>query len=141
LIPLIRLTDNGQSTKTETAIMHIPEATVGTGDNGKPVEGDTSGMKFVQDAPILSALIRSDNGTTAHVAGTGMGRECELVCSDGVIRIVNDGEAVQVRRRDAASGALDRVPVEQMAPRSGTVHKIRDLVEAIKTGQPGRSNL
>lgn len=118
-----------------------PVSIQGTISKLYPAEGDTSGMKFVQDAPLLSALIKFDNGTTAHVAGTGVGQECELVCSDGVIRVVNDGAAVQVRHRDAASGALDVVPVEQMEPRSGTVHKIRDLVEAIKTGEPGRSNL
>ena len=106
-----------------------------------PAEGDGSGMKFIRDAPILSALIKFDNGTAAHVAGTGVGRECELVCSDGVIRVVNDGEAVQVRRRDTDSGAWDVMPVEQMGPRSGTVHMVRDLVQAIKTGTPGRSNL
>ena len=44
-------------------------------------------------------------------------------------------------RRDAASGALDTVPVELMEPQSGTMHMIRDLVKAIKTGKPGRSNL
>ena len=106
-----------------------------------PAEGDTSGMKFVQDAPILSALIKFDNGTVAHVAYTGVGLECELVCTDGVIRVMNDGDAVQVRRRDEASGALDVAPVEPMEPWSGTVHKIRDLVAAIKTGKPGCSNL
>ena len=72
-----------------------------------PAEGDTSGMKFVQDTAILSALIRFDNGTTAHVAGTGVGREIELVCTNGVIRVVNDGEAVQMRRRDTVSDAWD----------------------------------
>jgi predicted dehydrogenase len=118
-----------------------PVSIQGTISQLYPAEGDTFGMKFVQDAPILSALIKFDNETTAHVAGTGVGRECELVCTDGVIRVVNDGEAVQVRRRNTASGALDVLPVEQMEPRSSTVHKIRDLVEAIQTGVPGRSNL
>ena len=118
-----------------------PVSIQGTLSKLYPAEGDTTGMVFVQDAPLQSALIAFDNGTTAHVAGTGVGRECELVCTDGVIRIVNDGEAVQVRRRDRASDALDPVPVEQAAPWSGTVHKIRDLVEAIKAGKPGRSNL
>ena len=98
-------------------------------------------MKFVQDTSILSALIRFDNGTTAHVAGTGVGREIELVCTNGVIRVVNDGEAVQMRRRDTASDVWDEVPVEQIPPRSGTVHLIRDLIQSIKTGQPGKSNL
>jgi predicted dehydrogenase len=118
-----------------------PISIQGTISQLHPAEEDTSGMKFVQDAPILSALIKCDNGTTMHVAYTGAGRECELVCTDGVIRVVNDGEAVQLRRRDIASGALDIVAVKQMQPRSGTVHQIRDLVEAIKTGKPGRSNL
>ena len=88
-----------------------------------------------------TAVIKFDNGMTMHVAYTGVGRECELVCADGAIRVVNDGEAVQVRHREAVSGALDIVPVKQMEPRSGTVHKIQDLLEAIKTGKPGRSNL
>ena len=105
-----------------------------------PVEGDTTGMKF-KDTPLLSALIEFDNGTFAHVAHTGVGRECELVGSEGSVRVFNDGEAVQVRRRDPASGALDVVPIEQIGLRSGTVHIIRDLLEAIKTGKPGRSNL
>jgi predicted dehydrogenase len=106
-----------------------------------PAADDTTNMKFVQDTALLTALIEFDNGTYAHVAHTGVGRECELVCAEGSIRVFNDGEAVQVRRRHAASGALDLVAVEQMEERSGTVHKIRDLVEAIKTGEPGRSNL
>ena len=106
-----------------------------------PPEGDTSGMKFVQDTSILSALIKFDNGTTAHVAGTGVGREIELVCTNGVIRVVNDGEAVQMRRRDVASDAWDTVPVKQIPPRSGTVYLIRDLIHSIKTGEPGKSNL
>lgn len=105
-----------------------------------PVEGDTRGLKF-KDTPLLWALIEFDNGTFAHVARTGVGREYELVGSEGSVRILNDGEGVQLRRRNPASAALDVVPVEQMESRSGTVHMIKDLVEAIKTGRPGRSNL
>ena len=107
-----------------------------------PAEDDTAGMKFINDTPLLSALIEFDNGTFAHVARTGTGREIELVCTEGSIRVVNEGEAIQLRRRDSVSDALDAVPVEQAQPRSGTVHIIRDLVEAVETGKPGRrSNL
>jgi predicted dehydrogenase len=106
----------------------------------RPVAGEPAGMKF-DDTPLLWAVIKFDNDTTAYVARTGVGREAELVCADGVIRIENDGDAVQVRRRDAASEALDSVPVEPMEPQSGTVHIIRDLVNAIQTGTPGLSNL
>ncbi|SVE08040.1 uncharacterized protein METZ01_LOCUS460894, partial [marine metagenome] len=93
------------------------------------------------DTPLLSAQIKFDNGTTAYVAQTGVGREIELVCSDGAIRVCNDGETLQVRRRDAVSGAFDIMPVEPSQQWSGTVHKIEDLVKAIQTGKPGRSNL
>jgi len=57
-IPLIRSTDNGQSTQTETAIMHIPEATGGTGDNGKPVEGPLADHAIValRDGSILAGM-------------------------------------------------------------------------------------
>ena len=96
--------------------------------------------KFM-DTPLLSAQIKFDNDTTAYVAQTGVGREIELVCSDGTVRVCNDGEALQVRRRDTVSGAFDIVPVEPSQQWSGTVHKIEDLVQAIQTGKPGRSNL
>ena len=118
-----------------------PVSIQGTISKLHPPEGDTSGMKFIQDTSILSALIRFDNGTTAHVAGTGVGREIELACTNGVIRVVNDGEAVEMRRRDAASDAWDTVPVEQIPPRSGTVYLIHDLIQSIKTGKSGKSNL
>ena len=106
-----------------------------------PAADDTTGMVFVRDTPLRSAQIEFDNGTWAHVAYTGVGRECELVCTEGSIRVINDGEAIRVRRRNEVSDALDEVPVEQQAPQSGTVHIIQDLVMALKTGQPGRSNL
>ena len=72
-----------------------------------PAEDDATGMKFINDTPVLSALIEFDNGTFAHVARTGVGREVELVCSEGSIRAVNDGEAIQLRRRSSMSDALD----------------------------------
>ena len=118
-----------------------PVSIQGTISQLYPAADDSTGMDFVQDAPLRSAQIEFANGTWAHVACTGVGLESELVCNEGCIRIVNDGEAVQVRRRDPISGALDIVPVEQTPPRSGTLHIIDDLLEAIKTGAPGRSNL
>ena len=102
--------------------------------------GDDSEMQF-DDTPLAWARIEFDNGTTAHVARTGVGREAEVVCTDGTIRIFNDGDAVQVRRRTPVSGALDIVDVAQFEPWSGTVRMIQDLVRMIQTGEPGRSNL
>lgn len=106
-----------------------------------PAEGDDSNMKFVQDTSIRSALVEMDNGTTIHVAGTGIGWEFELFCERGLIRILNDGESLAVRRRDGSQNAWDPVPVEPVTPWSGTERKIRELVESIQTGRPGISNL
>ena len=106
-----------------------------------PAEDDTSGMRFVRDTAILSALVEFDTGTCLHAAGTGLGREYELVCEAGMIRIQNDGESLSVRREGDRGGAYDPVPVQPVTPWSGTVRKISELVEAIRTGKPGVSNL
>ena len=105
--------------------------------NLEPLDDET---RFT-DASLLLAQIEFDNDTTAYVAQTGVGREVELVCSNGTIRVCNDGEFLQVRHRDTVSGAFDIVPVESKQQWSGTIHKIEDLVRAIRTGKPGRSNL
>ena len=107
-----------------------------------PAEGDTSGMKFVQDTSILSALIKFDNGTTAHVAGTGVGREIELVCTNGVHPCCERWRS----GADAASrcdiGCVGYGPgrAYTAAERHCLSHQ-RDLIHSIKTGEPGKSNL
>jgi hypothetical protein len=106
----------------------------------RPIGDDTSEMKY-DDTPLAWARIAFDNGTTAHVARTGVGREAELVCADGTIRVFNDGDAIQVRRRTPVSDALDVVDVAPLESWSGTVRMIQDLVHMIQTGKPGRSNL
>ena len=104
-------------------------------------EGDTSNMNFVRDTSIQSALVEFENGTALHVAGTGIGYDIEVVCEGGIIRTQNDGESLYVRKKDGQSRAYDPVEVESVRPWSGTVLKIRELVEAIETGIPGISNL
>ncbi|MCZ6679605.1 MAG: Gfo/Idh/MocA family oxidoreductase [Candidatus Poribacteria bacterium] len=106
-----------------------------------PAEGDTSNLRFVRDTPILSAFVEFDNGTTLHAAATGAAREYELVCDSGIIRIQNDGESLHVRKKDGQHHAYDAIEVEPVTPWSGTARKVRELVDAIKTGEPGVSNL
>ena len=65
-------------------------------------------MHFVKDPPIRSALIEFAGGLDIVVAGTG-NLEFEIVCEGGLIRIRNDGEEMEVRRKDTRSG-FDRVP-------------------------------
>ena len=106
-----------------------------------PAEDDTSGMRFVRDTDIRSAIVEFDDGTSLHAAATGGGGEYELTCEGGIIRIENDGESLHVRKKDGQNQAYDPVPVEPVEPWSGTACKIEELVAAIQTGTPGASNL
>ena len=102
-------------------------------------EGDNNNLHFVQDTPILSAFIKFENGTSLHAAATGINSEYELVCQEGIIRIQNDGESIQVRQKNQS--AYDPIEVAPIEPWSGTVQKIHELAKSIKTGTPGISNL
>ncbi|MBI1924620.1 Gfo/Idh/MocA family oxidoreductase [Candidatus Poribacteria bacterium] len=106
-----------------------------------PAEGDTSNMRFVRDTAILSALVEFDNGTTLHLAATGAGLEYEVTCEAGIIRIQNDGESLHVRKKGGTDHAYDPIEVASVTPFSGTECKVRELVKAIETGEPGVSNL
>jgi predicted dehydrogenase len=106
-----------------------------------PAEGDTSNMRFVRDTGIRSALVEFENGKTLHVAGTGIGYDVEIVCEGGIIRLQNDGESLHVRKKDGSNRAYDPIPVSPRSPWSGTVLKIRELIESIETGKPAVSNL
>lgn len=57
-IPLTRSTDGGQSAQSETALMHIAEATGGTGDDGKAYEGPVADHAIValRDGSLLAAM-------------------------------------------------------------------------------------
>ena len=118
---------------------HRVSAIRGTLDTLHPAPGDSSDMRFVRDTPIRGALIEFADGPPIVVAGTD-NLEFELVCEGGLIRIRNDGEALEVRKRAARSG-FDTIEVQPVPGWSGTVRKIRDLVQAIRSGVPAVSNL
>ena len=106
-----------------------------------PTKDDNSNMRFVQDTAIRSALIEFGNGTTIYVAGTGIGYDIEVICQGGIIRVQNDGESLFIRKKDGENRAYDPIVVKPVTPWSGTVLKIRELVDSIKTGIPAPSNL
>ena len=116
-----------------------PVSISGTLDELHNAEGEDNNLRFIQDTPILSALVKFDNNTSLHAAATGINGEYELVCQEGIIRIQNDGESIQVRQK--SQNAYDPIEVAPIEPWSGTSQKIRELVESIKTGKPGTSNL
>ncbi|NLY03166.1 MAG: exo-alpha-sialidase, partial [Rhodopirellula sp.] len=57
-VPLLRSTDNGRTTKSETAVLHIPEAAGGTGDDGKPYEGPLADHAIIglRDGSLLATM-------------------------------------------------------------------------------------
>ena len=116
-----------------------PVSISGTLDELHKAEGEDNNLRFIQDTPILSALVKFDNDTSLHAAATGISGEYELVCQEGIIRIQNDGESIEVRQKN--QNAYDPIAVAPIEPWSGTSQKIRELVESIKTGRPGTSNL
>lgn len=118
-----------------------PVSIRGTLEETHSAEGNTTNMRFVRDTPIRSALVEFSNGARLHIAGTGLGLEFEVVCEEGVIRLLNDGESLTVRKRDAETRYYDPMPVAAVDHWSGTERKIRELADAIRTGKPGVSNL
>ena len=118
-----------------------PVAIRGTLSELNPAEGDTSGMHFVRDTPIKSALVEFADGKTMYIAGAGIGLEFELVCENGVIRTINDGDSLVVRKAIEGTRFYQPFEVPEVEHWSGTVRKIRELAQAIRTGVPGVSNL
>lgn len=57
-IPLAPSTDNGRTVRAETATLHIPDATGGTGDDGQPYEGPVADHAIValRDGSLLAAM-------------------------------------------------------------------------------------
>ena len=133
----------GHFLDTQLYLLGDPEPACIRGTLGElnPAEGDTSNMRFARDTSILSAFVEFSNGTTLHAAATGVGLESEVVCERGIIRVVNDGESLYVRKKDGEQRAYDPIEVEAVTPFSGTERKVRELVQSIKTGVPGVSNL
>jgi predicted dehydrogenase len=118
-----------------------PVSIQGTLGQLSPAEGDTSNMRFVKDTIIRSALVEFANGASLHAIGAGTWGEFEVICEAGLIRIQNDGESLQVRRRVERQNAYDLLPVPPAPSGSGTERKIRELVASIRTGEQGASNL
>ncbi len=57
-ISLSRSTDNGLTARSETALLHVPDATGGTGDDGKAYEGPVADHAIValRDGSLLAAM-------------------------------------------------------------------------------------
>jgi len=68
-IPLSRSTDNGRTARSETSLLHIPDATGGTGDDGKPYEGPVADHAIValRDGSLLAAMYGQFSGDRVPV--------------------------------------------------------------------------
>ena len=68
-IPLSRSTDNGRTVRAETSLLHIPDATGGTGDDGKAYEGPVADHAIValRDGSLLAAMYGQFTGDRVPV--------------------------------------------------------------------------
>ena len=57
-IPLMRSIDNGRTASSDKALLHIPDAVGGTGDDGRPYEGPLADHAIVglRDGSLLAAM-------------------------------------------------------------------------------------
>ena len=106
-----------------------------------PHEGDTTQMQYKPDTTIQMARATFADETALYINGVGIRLEFEIVCSAGTIRTLNDGHSLVARRHDEATRSYREVSVPAVEHWNGTVHKVQDLVQAVRTGEPGVSNL
>ena len=104
-------------------------------------EGDTTNMRFENDPPLETAFVEFDNGTTLHQVNAAIRAEYEIICEKGLIRTQNDAEALYVRKSDGGRNSNDPIEVDPVEHFCGTERKVRELVDSIRTGKPGVSNL
>ncbi len=107
-------------------------------------EGDTTATRFKPDAPILMARATFADGTAFSITGPGSQGEYgeyEIVCEAGRVRLMNDGHHLQARRFDQQTRAFQEETVPAVDHWSGTIRKVQELAESVRTGQPGVSNL
>jgi len=106
-----------------------------------PADGDTTNMRFKPDAPMEFARALFTNGTQLAVLRAGLPGEYELALTEGTIRISNDGHHLRARRLDKPTRQFLEHAVSEVEHWSGTERKVRDLVEAVRTGRPQVSSL
>jgi predicted dehydrogenase len=92
------------------------------------------------DPPIVMGYVRFKNGTHG-VSIPGSAYECEVECTDGTVRSLNNGNQFQLRKRTEASGGLEQIDFPNYERKSGTVGCIEDIVDAIDTGGETQGNI
>ena len=107
-----------------------------------PAKGDTTNMRFVRDTLILSADVSFRNGKHLSTKTPASGAEYKYkqLRSDDYKNCLISNDSKSLRVYDSPRSYPDVIEVEPR-PSCSTEHKVRELVESIKTGVPGVSNL
>ena len=109
--------------------------------DGRPlqIERDDAGLTVALDPGIEFASIEFDSGARLECTHLPYS-EIELVCEEGTLRSWGDSSGYAARRQ-VERYEWEDVPFPTWQARSGTVEIIRDLLQAMETGCPGRGSL
>ncbi len=98
-------------------------------------------VRVEKDPGVVSAVIQLENGARLVFTDLLYG-EAEITCTKGYIRTSGDFARYAVQRSlGGKSRQTEEVEFPSFEGRSSTMAIIRDLIRAIETGEPGRSNI
>lgn len=104
------------------------------------VEGDT----LLED-PVGEGIIRFANGVTCYALDTGLGGSYQVVCEEGYITIINDGEEFDYQGPGPLDSGGRPTIVAREFPEvkavSTVVNIVEDLAHALDTGEPTRGGI
>ena len=95
---------------------------------------DWDGNRLNTDPAIAGGYVRFSNGVHGYnTAGTGP--EFEVCGTKGKMRTINNGMVCQFRKASESSRILEEMPFPEVPRESGTEMGIKNLAEALDTGE------
>jgi len=118
--------------KAEWVSAHLP--------NGEQtIEGD-----IAYEDPVSQGMIQFENGVMAHALLSPRSSEWEAICEKGTLTCWNNGWQWKVRHQKQIPGwrtGLVEDTFPQFERTSSTANLIKDLVQALDTGEPTRGGV
>lgn len=108
-------------------------------NGNKTIDGD-----IVYEDPIGQGMIQFENGVMAHALLSPRSSEWEAICERGTLTCWNNGWQWKIRYQKQIPGwrtglVNDKFP--QFERTSSTANLIKDIVQALDTGQPTRGGI
>jgi len=102
-------------------------------------EADFEDNRIETDPGITLGFVKFRNGVLGYIVSTS-GYEFEVSGTKGKIRTLNNGYACQLRRIGERN-LLEEAPFPDFPIESGMTNAVKDIIEAIETGQQTKGNI